>query len=279
MWCDDKSPFRVNDLPHRSHICGRSPVWMRIWSLRFWRCENCFGHISQWNCLIPEWMCMCLLRWSRFLKRLSQTLQVNGFSPVWIRRCNRMSPLQANAFWHTSHEYGFSPVCRRKWTTSVCFFRNIIAQQSHWNVLSASVLVWLRKWLVMRCFNANDFWQISHLYGRLLECATIWCLLSDAECRYALEHSLHWWRRSVAGCLSSEWTFMCLLTPYLWLKAWPQRSQLYARSALCAIIWCRQLFRLVNVLSLHIEHLYGFSRQSDFMCASKSNKFSNVYLQ
>jgi len=81
--------------------------------------SNILGAIlmmSQFNqptrCLL-----MCSDRWSLRENFLSQSLHLNGLSPVCLRKCRVNSSLRANFHWQSSQEqeYGFSPVCVRLW--------------------------------------------------------------------------------------------------------------------------------------------------------------------
>ena len=64
---------------------------------------------------------------------LLHTWHLNGFSPVWIRRCVRRFENCEKAFPQCEHSNGRSPLCVRRWSRKWEDLPKHLAQYIHWN--------------------------------------------------------------------------------------------------------------------------------------------------
>jgi len=83
----------------RFFLCVNQPVRRCFITLSFWE-----KSLSQTSVCVP-WCFVLPLIWTN---NLSQTLQVYGFSPIYVRWCIVRPLIWANDFSHTAHGYDFS---------------------------------------------------------------------------------------------------------------------------------------------------------------------------
>lgn len=84
-----------------------------LWVLSAELCLNAWPHESQMNGFSPVCMRRCELKSFDWEKAFEQNWQTYGFSPVCVRLCLAKIPDRENLILHTSHSYGFSPECIR----------------------------------------------------------------------------------------------------------------------------------------------------------------------
>lgn len=107
--CDRSCVAWMKLLSQKLHAYGRSPVCVLLWRFNVSFAEKLFPHCSNKSNAIRKCNLVCAMAF------LLTAWQVYGFSPVWDLRCFRSAPFDGNDLSHKSHENGFSPVWVRMW--------------------------------------------------------------------------------------------------------------------------------------------------------------------
>ena len=128
----------------------------------------------------------------------------------WLRPC-----LEANAFSHLEHLYGFSPVCCLSCATRVCSVLSFFGQYLHWNLGSSCVLSWVLRWARFPLRKG----QCLHWYFLSVVCSALWCCMHRNLELNVMEHDGQ-------GNLTFSWTLnLCIFKLLGWLNLWPHLSQ------------------------------------------------------
>lgn len=134
---------------------------------------------------------------------LPQAAHTKDLLSPWVRTCLARLVLWENAFLHTSHSKGFSPVCVREWFSSTAPLANRLSHTWQTNGSSSS----------MDRFTCFFMWR--------------WKRPTLVKCRSHVSHF-------VPGmlCLS-----LCSFKLPWVAKFFSHRSQLYGRTPVCVRMW------------------------------------------
>ena len=109
----------------------------------------------------------CVLIWllsvTRCVKDFSQIWHLNGFSPVWIRKCVRRFENCENALPQYRQPNGLSPLCVRWWSRKWDDLPKLFSQYMHWK---------RRFWLV-------DFRPSSECFSLYLSTSSLFVISSS----------------------------------------------------------------------------------------------------
>ena len=130
-------PIVVKDLPHSSQVtagcCSVFSWCVFLWEYNSLLLLNAFWHISHGNGLSPVCILLCLIHSPFRENPLLHTSHEKGILSrlkcvnLWAFKVLR----SLNVWWHSSHEKGFSPVCRVLCTFNLSFVVNSFLQTSH----------------------------------------------------------------------------------------------------------------------------------------------------
>ncbi len=163
--CCLRVPLCVKLFPHRSHMCGFSPVWIFMCSWSFFFCLKLFLHWSHVNGFSPVWIIMWSLRVALCVKHFPHRSHLCGFSPVWIFMCSLRFFFCLKLFSHWSHVNGFSPVWILKWTSILCLYGNDFP---HWGQVEILLALLLRKNSLSFCEQLMTWWFSSPSFSSSL---------------------------------------------------------------------------------------------------------------
>lgn len=102
-----------NCAPHTVHLCGRSPVCVRICATSWWLYTNAFVHSAHLNCGSMVWNFSCDRRCVWCVKRRGHWLHEYGLMLLWTLACATHCDFRRNSREQISHLNGFSPVWTR----------------------------------------------------------------------------------------------------------------------------------------------------------------------
>ena len=187
---------------------------------------------------------MCFFKFPILINALSHTSHLYGFVPVctltWLFRV----PDSPNAFPHTWHLYGFSPLWILLCTARCSDFLNRLSQTLHSNGLSPE---WISLWVIRLRLHWKHFPHSVHLY--LLLWPIICCLRYDWQWN-RFSHWVHEYQ------LSSVCLLLCLLKWDLSVNRLSHTVHTYGlglSSRGCSVISLASVFISV-ALPAHTQH-------------------------
>ena len=142
-----KESFWAKILPHILQVNDLYGLWKLRWCLASWDWSPKFwSHTVQLNGFSPVWMRRCLLVWAFVLNPLPHIVQRNGFSPLWIRRCVSRWLFCAKLLPHVVQPNGFSPEWARRWFLNMLLVERVLPHTEHSNAILS---VWRWECLIM----------------------------------------------------------------------------------------------------------------------------------
>ena len=145
---------------------------------------------------------MCVLRWVLWANDLVQTVQENGFSPVWVLLCITKCAGFLNALSHFWHLYCLWLLWMDWWLKRWLDLLKLFSQTLQEYGLAPE---WITLWQIRSLLSRNVFWQISQRCKRSLVCNLWWFFKWDD------------WVKDFSQCLhlngfSPVWLLSCTLT-------------------------------------------------------------------
>lgn len=152
------------------------------------------------NRLTMTWACCTTL-----VETIVVFAEFGFIPPCWIRLCWLSSALVRKPSPHAVHGYGWSPVCKRIWATSVRFWRNSLPH----TVQECGTRPWIRPWLTNWNLRGKVAPQSGHSKGLSepwnRECITKWsfCAKLSPQSSQTNGRSPAWNLLCVTKCLLS----------------------------------------------------------------------------
>ena len=140
------------------------PWWIFIWiiSWQFWsKIVLQIKHLLFWT---PWWRTTCCFKLLLCVNDVEQSVQLNGFSPVWDSKCLFREPKYENCLLHTEQGKVYSPVCVRMCSARYLRGCNLLQCGHEWSFLLADGLVFVF-WLSVFsfCSLCSPSWQVIEL--------------------------------------------------------------------------------------------------------------------
>ena len=138
---------------------------------------------------------MCLCRIEDWLNAFSHTWHLYGFSPLWIRLCTTRSRDVVNRLLQTVHSNGFSPEWLRLCTASWLLSTKHLPHSMHL-YLPAWIFIWLHR-------PYRDEKRFSHWVHKYLSFSPVCLLLCLVNCDFVVNclwHTVHKYDRVLSSC-------------------------------------------------------------------------------
>jgi len=160
-----------------------------------------------------------------------------------------------NSLEHSSHLYGFSPVCIFMCLNKWSFFLKVFSHT--WQGCCTLELEWVCMWLSRLSCEINEFQQILH--GNCKLCIFL-CLLSFCVPPNALSQTSH-----LCGFIFKWTNFLCVFKSLRRENTFEQNSHINLFSLMCLFVWSYKFFSLVNPIEQYSQ-IKGLSPVFTFRC-------------
>jgi len=179
----------------------------------------------------PVWTLMWVFRFVHTLNALPHTRHMYGLYPAWTLMWLFNSEDRLNALSHMWHLYGLSPVWTFMWLYRPPYWRNALSHMWHLYGLSP---VWILMWVFRVVDRLNALSHTWHLYG-LSPLWTLLCLTSPTDSLNRLLQTVH------SNGFSPVWNRLCVASPLPLMQHLPHSGHLYL--LVWIFIWPRRLHR------------------------------------
>jgi len=137
---------------------------------------------------------MCLYRCEDTLNAFTHTWHLYGFSPLWILLCLSRSPDVVNRLLQTVHSNGFSP----EWTR-LCTASSLLPPKNLPHSVHLCLPAWIFIWLHRPRWDEKRFSHWVHKYSFSPVCLLL-CLVNCDFVVNRLWHTVHKYGRVLSSC-------------------------------------------------------------------------------